>query len=65
MLSISAITIMICNLNPPEIVRGNIFRSGMQAVIAIFGIAWLGITFFSENKSYIFNLIQERIQSAP
>jgi anaerobic C4-dicarboxylate transporter len=39
MLSISAITIMICNLNPPEIVRGNIFRSGMQAVIAIFGIA--------------------------
>jgi anaerobic C4-dicarboxylate transporter DcuA len=65
MLSISAITIMVCNLNPPEIVRGNIFRSGMQAVIAIFGIAWLGITFFSENKDYIFNLIQDKIQSAP
>jgi anaerobic C4-dicarboxylate transporter len=39
MLSVSAIIIIICKLNPPEIVRGNIFRSGMQAVIAIFGIS--------------------------
>jgi len=39
MLVVSAVIVLLCKLKAPEIVKGNVFRAGMQAVIAIFGIS--------------------------
>ena len=36
---LSSVIVLLCNLKAPEIVKGNVFRAGMQAVIAIFGIS--------------------------
>jgi len=65
MLVVSAVIVLACNLNTPDIVKGNVFRAGMQAVIAIFGISWLGNTFFRENMDYIIYLIKGQIESNP
>ncbi len=47
MISAAAIMILFCKASPAKAVRGAVWQSGMVAVVAIFGIAWLADTFFS------------------
>ena len=47
MISAAAIMILFCKASPTKAVRGAVWQSGMVAVVAIFGIAWLADTFFS------------------
>ena len=65
MLAIAALIVLICKLNPKEIVKSNVFISGIQAVIAILGISWLGDTFITANKTEILAAAQDRIMQAP
>ena len=46
MLSAAALMIIFCDAKPDVAVRGSVFRSGMVAVVAIFGIAWMADTYF-------------------
>ena len=45
--------------------RGSVFHAGMRAVIAIFGIAWLGDTLFNAHLDILKESIQGLIQTAP
>jgi anaerobic C4-dicarboxylate transporter DcuB len=47
MISAAAIMILFCKASPAKAVRGAVWQSGMVAVVAIFGIAWLADTYFS------------------
>ena len=47
MISAAAIMILFCKASPSKAVRGAVWQSGMVAVVAIFGIAWLADTYFS------------------
>jgi anaerobic C4-dicarboxylate transporter DcuA len=49
MLSAAALILLITRTNGIEATKGSIFSAGMQAVIAIFGIAWMGDTFINGN----------------
>lgn len=65
MLSTAAIILLVCRIDGIKAVQGNIFPAGMQAVIAIFGIAWMGDTFLSGNMERLTSGISEIIQSMP
>src|SRR5512136_842980 len=45
MLSIAALMALTCKASVDQMANGTVFRAGVQAVIAIFGIAWMGDTF--------------------
>jgi len=47
MITAAAIMILFCKASPQKAVRGAVWQSGMVAVVAIFGIAWLADTYFS------------------
>ena len=49
----------------PAITQGNVFNAGMRAVIAIFGIAWLGDTLFNAHLEEIKMVVQNIVASAP
>ena len=49
MLSAAALILILTRTNGIEAAKGSIFSAGMQAVIAIFGIAWMGDTFINGN----------------
>ena len=51
MISAAAIMILFCNASPTKAVHGAVWQSGMVAVVAIFGIAWLADTYFSNYTS--------------
>ncbi len=65
MLSAAALILMITKTNGLDAARGSIFNAGMQAVIAIFGIAWMGDTFIQGNLAQITASINEIIAQAP
>ena len=47
MITAAALMIIIAKANPRQAIVGNVWQSGMVAVIAIYGIAWLADTYFS------------------
>ncbi len=65
MLAIAALIVLVCKLNPKEIAKSNVFTSGIQAVVAIVGISWLGDTFIAANKAEILATVQIQIMQAP
>jgi anaerobic C4-dicarboxylate transporter DcuA len=65
MLSVAAAMILFCKAGPEEATKGTVFRAGMQAVIAIFGIAWMGDTFFQANVDQIKGPLEAMVRQAP
>jgi anaerobic C4-dicarboxylate transporter DcuA len=65
MLTVSAAMVLFCKAGVEEVAKGTVFRAGMQAVIAIFGIAWLGDTFFQANLAAIQPALEGMVKSAP
>jgi anaerobic C4-dicarboxylate transporter DcuA len=65
MLSVAALMVLACRADVEEVAKGTVFRAGMQAVIAIFGIAWLGDTFFQANLAAIQPSLERMVHAAP
>ena len=65
MLSTAAVILLVCRIDGIKAVQGNIFPAGMQAVIAIFGIAWMGDTFIAGNLEQLKSSIEQVVQSMP
>ncbi len=63
MMSIAALILIVGKASVKQAVSGNIFDAGMNAMIAIFGIAWMGDTFFNGNieffKSHIADIVTQ------
>ncbi|MDU8924915.1 anaerobic C4-dicarboxylate transporter [Pasteurellaceae bacterium LIM206] len=65
MLSIGALIILFCRPDGTEITKGSVFHAGMRAVIAIFGIAWLGDTLMQAHMTEVKELVSELVNTAP
>lgn len=65
MLSTATVILLVCRIDGIKAVQGNIFPAGMQAVIAIFGIAWMGDTFIAGNLEQLKGSIEQVVQSMP
>lgn len=53
MMSIAAVILLVGKAKAKNAVKGNVFAAGMNAMVSIFGVAWLGSTFFEGNKDLI------------
>ena len=65
MLSIGALIILTCKPDGTEITKGSVFHAGMRAVIAIFGIAWLGDTLMQAHMEEVKGLVKGLVETAP
>lgn len=65
MLTIAALIVLLCRLQPTEITQSSVFTAGIQAVIAILGISWLGDTFIQANQAQIMELVQTQLTQHP
>ena len=65
MLSIGALIILTCKPDGTEITKGSVFHAGMRAVIAIFGIAWLGDTLMQAHMDEVKGLVKGLVETAP
>lgn len=65
MLSAAALMVLVCRVNVAKVATGSVFVAGVQAVIAIFGIAWMGDTFFQGNMEVLGGGIKGMVTAAP
>ena len=65
MLTIGALIILFCKPDGNEITKGSVFHAGMRAVIAIFGIAWLGDTLMQAHMVEVKEMVKELVETAP
>lgn len=57
LISAAALMIIFCGAKPKNAVAGNVWQSGMVAVVAIYGIAWLANTFFGAHMNEIKDML--------
>jgi anaerobic C4-dicarboxylate transporter DcuA len=65
MLSAAALIFVFTGASTDDARRGSVMRAGVGALIGIFGIAWLGNTFFEANKPLVIESLQHAIEGAP
>ena len=65
MMSIAALILIVGKAKVGDAVKGNIFAAGMNAMVSIFGIAWMGDTFFNGNLEFFKNGIADIVTQYP
>lgn len=65
MLSAAAIILLVTRTDGIKAVQGSVFSAGMQAVVAIFGIAWMGDTFIGGNMAELKGSIESIVTQMP
>ena len=65
MLVAAALNIMLCKVDLKNAVSGSVWKSGMVAVIAIYGIAWLADTYFSNYLTQMEQMLSGLVASYP
>ena len=63
MMAMAAVILLVGRAKVTDAVKGNVFAAGMNAMVAIFGIAWMGDTFFNGNieffKTHIAGMVEQ------
>ena len=65
MLTSAACNIMFCKASPKKAVAGAVWQSGMVAVVAIYGIAWLADTYFANYMDQMKMMLGDIVEKAP
>lgn len=58
MMSIAALILLVGKADVREAMKGNVFASGMNAMVSIFGVAWMGSTFFMGHQEVIMGSVE-------
>ena len=65
MLTTAAIILLATKTSGAKAAHGSVFSAGMQAVIAIFGVAWMGDTFINGNIAQLTSSIEGIVTEMP
>ncbi len=65
MMSIAILIVAVGRAKLADVPKGSIFSAGINAVIAIFGIAWMGSTFYTGNAEAINNALSGMVDAVP
>lgn len=65
MITAAALMIIFCKAQPKKAVAGPVWQSGMVAVVAIYGIAWLADTYFSNYLSEMQVMLTDIVKEYP
>ena len=65
MITAAALMIIFCKASPKKAVAGPVWQSGMVAVVAIYGIAWLADTYFSNYLGEMQTMLTDIVKEYP
>jgi anaerobic C4-dicarboxylate transporter DcuA/anaerobic C4-dicarboxylate transporter DcuB len=65
MLSAAALILLLCHVKATDVPGTAIFKSGMIAMIALFGIAWMADTFIANNEDAIVQALGSMAENWP
>ena len=65
MLCSGLLTALLFKVKPSKIINSSIFSTGMMAVVAIFGIAWMADTFFTAHSALLISTLRDFVTAYP
>lgn len=65
MFTVAAMITALCGIKAGDIVKSPLFDSGMVAVVALFGVAWMANTFIAANEGVIVGGLGELARQTP
>lgn len=65
MISAAALMIICCKAKPKKAISGAVWQSGMVAVVAIYGIAWMANTYFDNYKPEMQAMLTDLVTAYP
>lgn len=65
MLTAATLILLVTKTDGIKAAQGSVFSAGMQAVVAIFGIAWMGDTFINGNMTELKGSIEQIVTEMP
>ena len=65
MITAAALMILFCKASPKKAIAGPVWQSGMVAVVAIYGIAWLADTYFANYLPQIQEMLSGMVAKYP
>ncbi|MBQ2171416.1 MAG: anaerobic C4-dicarboxylate transporter, partial [Paludibacteraceae bacterium] len=65
MITAAALMIIFCKASPKKAVAGPVWQSGMVAVVAIYGIAWMADTYFGHYMPEIQSMLEGIVKDYP
>lgn len=65
MLLAGALIVIVCKTNAAAIGKSEVFRAGMIAVVAVFGIAWMADTMFDAHVGELKTLLADEVKAHP
>jgi anaerobic C4-dicarboxylate transporter DcuA len=65
MMSIASLILLVGKADVRKAASGNVFTSGMNAMVSIFGVAWMGSTFFEGHQDVILGSVEGVFSTYP
>ena len=65
MLTAAGLILLVTRTDGLRAAQGSVFQAGMQAVVAIFGIAWMGDTFINGNMAVLKGSVEHLVAQMP
>lgn len=65
MLSLAALTVVVCKVDVEKVISGSVFKNGMLGVVSVFGLAWMSDTLLANNIGLIKSTMQEVVKAQP
>jgi len=65
MLVAGAAILIFCKVKPADINNGTVFKAGMTAIFAVFGVAWMADTFFSAHIEALQSSLADVVKGQP
>ena len=65
MLFVAAIILMTCKVKAKDVGNSQVFRSGVVALVSVYGVAWMADTFFAHHMAFLKDFLGNAVQNYP
>ena len=65
MLFVGATILLSCKVKAKEVGNSQVFRSGVVALVSVYGVAWMADTFFAAHMAFLKKFLGDAVQTYP
>ena len=65
MLFVAAIILITCKVKAKDVGNSQVFRSGVVALVSVYGVAWMADTFFAHHMAFLKEFLGNAVQNYP
>lgn len=65
MLLVAAVILFVCKVKAKDVGNSQVFKSGIVALVSVYGVAWMANTYFSAHMSILSEFLKEAVGTYP